>query len=61
MLWPLIKYPMYSFQSTSDWILFIPLISKLDYMYSSQLNSIGMKSHANENGVIDKHKTRYML
>jgi hypothetical protein len=25
MLWPGIKYPMYSFQSKSDWIIFIPL------------------------------------
>jgi hypothetical protein len=25
MLWPGIKYSMYSFQSKSDWIIFIPL------------------------------------
>jgi hypothetical protein len=33
MLWPLIKYPMYSFQSTSDWILFIPHVKARIYIW----------------------------
>jgi hypothetical protein len=55
------EYHMYSFQSTSDWILFIPRMLKLDYIYGSQLNSIGKNPHAKQNEVIRELKTRYML
>jgi hypothetical protein len=48
-------------QSKSAWIIFIPRMSKLDYKYSSQLNSIGTNPHAKQNDVIGKLKTRYML
>jgi hypothetical protein len=42
MLWPGIKYTMYSFQSKSDSIIFIPRrIKARIYIYSSQLSSIG--------------------
>jgi soluble P-type ATPase len=61
MLWPGIKYPMYSFQSKSDWIIFTPRRKKLDYIYSSQLNSKGTNHHAKQNDLIRELKTRYML
>jgi hypothetical protein len=61
MLWPRIKYAMYSFQSKTDWIISIPDVSKLDYIYSSQLNSIGTNPHEKQNDVIRELKTRYVL
>jgi hypothetical protein len=56
------KYPMYSFQSKSDWIIFIPRRVKARlYICSSQLNLIGTNPHAKRYDVIHELKTRYML
>jgi hypothetical protein len=41
MLWPGIKYAMYSLQTNSDSIKFIPDVLKLDFVNSSQPVSIG--------------------
>jgi hypothetical protein len=42
MLWPGIKYPIYSFQSKSDSIIFIQRrVEATIYIYSSKLSSIG--------------------
>jgi hypothetical protein len=62
MLRPGIKYPMYSFQSKSDWMIFIIRHVKASfYIYSLQLNSIGTNPLAKQNDVIGELKTRYML
>jgi hypothetical protein len=62
MLCPGIKYAMYSFQSRSDSIIFIPRHVKTRlYIYSSQLIAIGTNSQAKQNVLICDVKTRYML
>jgi hypothetical protein len=62
MLWPGIKYSMYSLQSKSDSIIFIPRrgIAGL-YICSSQLISLGSNPQAKQNVVIRDVKSRYML
>jgi hypothetical protein len=60
MLWTGIKYPIYSFQSKSDWIIFIPRRVKARlYIYISQLSSLGTNRHPKRNVVIGRLKTRY--
>jgi hypothetical protein len=62
MLWPAIKYPMYSFQSKSYLIIFIPRRVKAKlYIYSSQLSSIGTNPQAKQKVAIRDLITRYML
>jgi hypothetical protein len=52
---------MYSFLSKSDSILFIARRVKLEYIYSSQLISIGTNPQAKQYVVNRDIKTRYML
>jgi hypothetical protein len=61
ILWPGIKYPMYSLQSKSDSIITFPDVLKLDYIYSSQLISIGTNPEAKQNVLIRDVKTGYIL
>jgi hypothetical protein len=51
---------MYSFQSMSDSMIFIPRIVKLDYIYRSQLTSLGRNRHAKQNVVIRDFKSPYI-
>jgi hypothetical protein len=61
MLWPGIKYSMYSFQWKSDSIIFIPRRGKAGlYIYFS-INFIRNESPGEVNVVIRDVKTRYML
>jgi hypothetical protein len=63
MLWPGIKYPMYSFQSNSDWIIFIPrrVKARLYWIYSSQFSSIGTNRYVKQTLVIRDLKARYIF
>jgi hypothetical protein len=57
MLWPGKKYPMYSLESQSHWIIFIPRRVKARLcIYSSQINSIGSSPHAKQYDVIREIK-----
>jgi hypothetical protein len=63
MLWPGIKYTMYSLYSKSDWIIFIPRSVKAGiyiyiYIYISGLISIGKNRQAKLNVVIRDLKSR---
>jgi hypothetical protein len=51
---------MYSFQSNSDWIIFITRHVKLDCIYSLQLSSVATNRDAKQYVVIRDIKTRYM-
>jgi hypothetical protein len=62
MLCPRAEYPMCSFISKSDSIVFTPrFVNTRLYIYSSQLNVIGNYRHANQNLLIHGLKTRHML
>jgi hypothetical protein len=53
---------MYSFQSKSDWLIFILRRVKARlYIYSEQLSSIGTTRHTNQYAVNRDLETRYTL
>jgi hypothetical protein len=62
VLWPVIKYLMYSIQSKSDSIILIPRhIKSRIYIYSSQLSSIGTNPLLIKTLLFAISKARYML
>jgi hypothetical protein len=60
MLWPGIMYPMYSFQSKSHWITFIPrrVKARLNILFAIKFNK--NESPGEKNVVIRDFKTSYM-